>query len=168
MMNILILSLITISGFSQSSSGFNQSQSIELPEIIHYPIQVQKKEYNWKKQSLKAATFAIPGFFAGTHEALLNKYSDFKEVFPGAQDQYWNPDISWKNKHTRGWPNTWFPVFTDGRHLTAGIRSGGLVLCTGFVIIGERRPWWQYAIDLGLSTVTYGLTTNLTYDWIYD
>jgi hypothetical protein len=76
----------------------------------------------------------------------------------GANKRFWGPD-SWKNKY-----NDFDPVngrngtpiwFTDGKHLTASATQV-LVFGAGLSIgIGERRKWWMYAADIGISFAAY-------------
>lgn len=150
LMIFLSLCVITISGFSQgqSSSGFSQ------------------KPYNWKKGILKGSSYIIPGVASGLHEAILHHYPKFKDKFPGANDRFWNPKDSWERKYDDPYPGSrMFPVFTDAYHLTNAIKTGGLIGCTMFVTIGEKRPWWHYALDLGIGFAFYSVGSNGTFEY---
>lgn len=52
----------------------------------------------------KTSCFFFAGAFEGTKDAIDFHYKDFKKVFPNANDQFCNPDLSWKNKYKNGDP----------------------------------------------------------------
>ena len=42
---------------------------------------------------------SVAGVADGVNQAINHDYSAFKRTFPGANDEFWNPSISWKNKY---------------------------------------------------------------------
>ncbi len=76
--------------------------------------------------AVEMALFAVSGFGNGMEQKLAYHYSAFKRQFPNANESYWNPNLSWKNKYKNGKPelgakyfgSTTFLVFTtDGKHM---------------------------------------------------
>ena len=118
----------------------------------------------------------ISGVAHGYHETILNHYSKFKKIHPNANDQYYNPEISWTNKYKNNDPNQgpafWqsegaLVGFTDFYHLTAQVEygaafSGGIVLT-----IGEKRKWYEYAIQIVGGMAIRAAGFKLIYDGIY-
>lgn len=133
------------------------------------PVSAQK--YDLKRGLLRGSTQIVPGIAFGLNETLSHRYSNFKTKFPNANDNFWNPDLSWRNKWKNGDPNqgeayfgsSSFLVFsTDGYHLTNFIHHTTIVASTTYIIIGEKRPWWHYCLDLGIGFAFYGLGNTLT------
>lgn len=83
----------------------------------------------------------ISGFSEGINNTLLFRYSKFKKRFPKANDQWWEPSVSWKNKHDNDTKldNTLFSFMTDGFHATKFIRYWTTILaCTAMAFVA----WW--------------------------
>lgn len=93
-------------------------------------------KFKWQQYIAPAAFAFTAGAFQGTNEAIMHHYSGFKNRFPNANDDFWDPRKSWKNKwrldesgdiiyDDKGNPverfwlsSTAFVPFTDGYHLT--------------------------------------------------
>ena len=82
---------------------------------------------DWKREIAPCALMFGAGFFEGQNELIRHDYAAFKNIWPGARDQWWDPEISWKNKYKnfdqtqgpRHWGSTSVLVFTtDGYHAT--------------------------------------------------
>lgn len=109
----------------------------------------------------------IAGATRGLHETILNHYSYFKREYPNTNDQWWDPQISWKNKYTNYDVNQGrnkVPIFlTDAYHLTNAIEkyltiSGSMVL-----VIGEKhKPIWYFKKFL-LGCISYQAGFTSTY-----
>jgi hypothetical protein len=66
-------------------------------------------------------------------------YTGFKQVFPKANDRFWNPSISWERKYDDPYPlSRTFPIFTDAYHLTNAVRTVGLIGSTMYITIGKN------------------------------
>jgi hypothetical protein len=71
------------------------------------------------KYILPCSTMFVSGLLDGTIETISYHYSDgFKRVFPNANDEYWNPAVSWTNKYKDNNP-TMGPKFTGSTTLFA-------------------------------------------------
>ncbi len=82
---------------------------------------------------LLASLGLVRGFARGLHETLINHYYRFKRVFPGANDNYWDPALSFKLKY-RDFDNgdtraafpgskTYMVWLTDPYHWTSAIQT---------------------------------------------
>jgi len=61
-----------------------------------------KKEQ--KRILLTSSALLLSGSMDGTSETLKFKYNSFKTIFPYCNNQYWNPDLNWRNKWKSGDP----------------------------------------------------------------
>ncbi len=81
----------------------------------------------WKKYIVSGSSAFASGFLDGTIETIsYHYYNGFKTRFPNANDQFWNPELSWRNKYKNGDPTlgpkftgstTFFAATTDAYHL---------------------------------------------------
>lgn len=141
-------------------------KSIGIIFLVTLTFSLSGQKYDWKRGLLRGSTFAVAGVSAGLHESIQHRYTGFKAVFPNADDRFWNPKESWQRKYEKPYPLAeTFPVFTDAYHLTNAVRTVGLIGSTTFIVIGEKRPWWHYAVDLGIGCVFYGIGSNATYQY---
>jgi len=118
-----------------------------------------KYKFKVKEHIAPAAMMFVAGMADGINQGLMFRYEGFKKVFPGANDKYWQPSQSWKNKYENGDPaqgpkfpgsTTWLVFVTDGYHLsrfTTHLFTSGAIA----VKIGQKkRKWYVYVIE-GLS-----------------
>ena len=126
--------------------------------------------YNWKRAILPASLSFAAGAAWGTNQVLEHRNAAFFRVFPDANVRFWGPD-SWRNKYNNfnqenGRNKT--PIWiTDGKHLTASANQVllfGAGVCIG---IGEKRKWWHYVADAGISFAAYSVGNVLTYNIIF-
>ncbi|RTL05510.1 hypothetical protein EKK58_07615 [Candidatus Dependentiae bacterium] len=116
------------------------------------------------------------GVASGYHEVTLHHYPKFKAIHPYANDEYFNPELSWVRKY-KDWPlNTDARYFgskdilvwtTDFYHLTNTIDRISFLSATLVVTIGEKKPWWHYAINVGSTLLARRIGFGLVYDYIY-
>lgn len=125
-----------------------------------------------KATIIGAGAMFIAGTANGTHETIHYHYDQFKSRFPNANDRFWNPDISWRNKYKNGdvsqgerFPgsSTTFVFTTDAKHLLGTIHRGGLIVGGFTIAIGEKRPWWHYTLDFAIVGVAYSAGFHGTY-----
>ena len=130
-----------------------------------------KRNYNFKRAIVPCALSMIAGGAWGLHEKTAHHWPQFHKRFPKANPQFWNPEISWTNKY-ENWPldkrRSSVPVvFTDAKHLLASLNQSSLI-CAGITVgIGEKKPFWHYAIDLGLSFASYSIGNYITFNALY-
>jgi hypothetical protein len=100
-----------------------------------------------KNRLPEAALIFTAGAADGMRETIQHHYnSDFKRKFPKANDQFWDPKISWKNKYKNGDPekgekflgsSTLFVWTTDGYHL---LRTTENLCYAGAILIAKTSP----------------------------
>ena len=123
----------------------------------------QKQPYDWKHAIAPAALSFSAGAAWGTHETLMHHYPKFQRAFPNADPQWWNPAISWENKHKSDVP-VWF---SDAKHTLASTSQVCLFGAGLTITLGERRPILHHLLDIGISAGAYTLGNMTTYNWIF-
>lgn len=111
----------------------------------------------FKKDIPSLAAIFVAGMADGLNQTLEFHYGTFKHVFPKANDEYWNPQISWTNKYKNNnsadgpkyFGSTSFLVWTtDGYHMTRFVEDAGLMSSIVLRInVYEKRKWWYYVIE---------------------
>jgi hypothetical protein len=123
-------------------------------------------KYDLSRIILPASLAFVAGASWGIHETCVN-WPD--RIPPSWNEHFWDNRVSWENKWKRGedgqliqpltprfWGSSTFLVATtDAKHLFASVHRWGM-LGTGISIgIGQKRPWWHYAADVGISALAY-------------
>lgn len=137
--------------------------------LVTFAASVHGQKYDWRRGIVRGSTFALAGGVSGLHEGLQHPqtYTGFKRIFPRANDSFWNPSLSWKRKYDNPYPlSATFPMFTDAYHLTNAVRTIGLIGSTTYIVIGQKRPWWHYGIDLLIGGTFYSIGTNGVYQYL--
>lgn len=140
------------------------------------------KEYDFSRVAPTMIFQFFGGLAAGTQDVLTNHYSQ-ADIFPQAQGEYllgqgpqfWNPQISWRNKWAGGDPangerfplsSTFFVSITDAWHMADAIERNSMQ----FSIFTYRQPkpenrnFAQFFVDFALMKMAYSLGFNLTYE----
>lgn len=139
------------------------------------PVKKQSQKA-WKPLAITSGLLMISGFCDGTSEVLKIKYNRFESVFPGANDQFWDYNISWKNKYKDGKPpdaaflgsKTALVWTTDGYHLMRAMRNATMI--TALVIPLQdikHKNWKQYLQEGIISYFAYTAGFNLAYDVVF-
>lgn len=119
------------------------------------------QKYDWKKQIIPAVLVFTAGAAEGTMDHLQFHYD--------GNDQFWQPDISWKNKYRNRDPQQgmtfrgkYLVWTTDGWHMMKFTRN--LTLFTAFTLkIGEKKKWWIYLCEGAGYWLVNRAGFNLTY-----
>jgi len=117
----------------------------------------------------------ISGAAKGMSDVLMFHYGNFQHIHPGADSQFWNPAISWRNKWKNGDPaqgeafpfsSTVFCPFLDGWHASNGLAK---VSCIGAVVIkiGHKKKLRYYLYDFVVYSLAYSAGFWTTYEIIY-
>ena len=134
------------------------------------------QKYNFKKQIPSISTMYAAGFFDGSAETLKFHYSDFRTTFPKANPNYWNPEISWKNKYKDGnymmgpryFGSTTFLVWTtDGYHLMRFSRNT-MFFCTVISLDLRKTKFKHLLIDAVINTSAYHLGFWSSYETMFN
>lgn len=114
---------------------------------------------------------AVSGASWGIHETSVHHPNRFPESW---NKQFWDNSLSWRNKYQDGnptmgpkyWGSTSFLAWTtDAKHLFGTVHRGTLFAAGLTITIGEKqkRKWWHYAADIGLSYLAYTGGFHATY-----
>lgn len=134
-------------------------------------LSAQVPKYNWKRAIAPASLCFVSGAAWGLHEKTMHHYPAFETRFPGAKPRFWNPAVSWTNKYV-DWPEDKtrrrIPVvFTDAKHLLASTTQVTAFAAGACITLGDKRPWWHYAIDVGISFGAYSAGNYITFNALY-
>lgn len=172
---LLILAFISLSlkGFAQIDDNPPATEApvqepapaislvnLNLPEKDKGKKEIRLSTPKWKMNSNRWWTGGLvflAGATKGFNETLHFHWKEFKRQFPGANTQWFNPNVSWKNKYRNNDPEAGpkffgstsvFIMFTDQYHLNNFINRAAWG--TALVIkIGEgKRPLKHYLLDL--------------------
>lgn len=143
-----------------------------------------QKNKKLKYYLLAGSSVFVSGILDGTIETINYHYeSGFKPRFPNANDQFWNPAVSWKNKYKNGDPalgpkftgsTTIFACTTDAYHMlrtTKRTLDGGTLVyalnksCTEKV--SNKKKWKNIAKDFVILTAIRCAGFHLTYTYIF-
>lgn len=146
---------------------------ILLIALFSYSQVLTKKDLN--PLLIKSGLMLVSAFCDGTSEVLKIKYEDFKRVFPNANDQFWDYNISWVNKYHNGIPPTpKFPfsktglVFTtDGYHLMRMMRNCTMVVGVTIPLGSKPKNWKTYVTEGLILYGAYTIGFNMSYDVIF-
>lgn len=122
--------------------------------------ELAKQKYDWKRAIAPASLCFVSGAAWGLHESTAHHWPKFQARFPNANPGFWNPAVSHEMKAAIGYK-------FDAKHLLASTTQ-----VTGFaagftIAIGQKRPWWHYALDAGIGFGAYTLGNAITWDLIY-
>ncbi len=132
-----------------------------------------QQKYQWKKQIAPAILVFASGASDGLNQALQFRYDRFKSAFPKANDQWYNPSISWANKYKNGDPSQGAKFFgstsflvgtTDAYHATRTISNAFNAAAIVVNINDGKKKWWVYAVEIlgywGINRVGFSLVYN--------
>lgn len=133
-------------------------------------VEQPRQKYNWKHAIAPASLAFVSGAAWGLNQTLEHHNDRFFKVFPNASKRFWGPE-SWKNKYSDFDPangRNRVPIwFTDGKHLTATIAQTTIFGAGVTIGIGQKRKWWHYVADAGISFAAYSAGNFLTYNLIF-
>jgi hypothetical protein len=147
-------------------------------------IDAQKKKA-WKKYLFTCSSAFVSGAMDGTIEAINYHYYDgFKLRCPKANDQYWDPALSWKNKYKNYDPQqgekfagstTFFVAATDGYHVLRGgkrcLEAGALAWYMNDVycdtLMTKKRKFKKVIFDFLLLSAVRSVGFHFTYSWMF-
>ena len=130
----------------------------------------ESTKIKWRKEIIPITTMFLAGAVNGVNQDLLFHYHEFESTFPNANPQFWNPDLSWRNKYLNGDPtqgekflgsSTIFAGFTDGYHST--ILARNLFITTSICLSPQTRGWKPFLAKTLIYSLSYGLGFELVY-----
>ena len=136
------------------------------------------------KYIILSSTMFVSGMLDGTIETISHHYPYFKRTFPNANDNYWNPQISWRNKWKGGDPNlgekfwcssTLLAWSTDGYHM---LRTSKRMIDFGTIAYyssyeyteikkSKKQRYKTWAIDFLTISIARSIGFTLTYNLMF-
>ena len=132
-------------------------------------------QFSLKKDWPSLLSMTIAGMADGTNEEISHHYIDFKQVFPNAKDQYWDPKISWRNKYKNGDPtqgpkhlgSTTFLVWTtDGYHSTRFVKNT-MVVTSIALSVRQKRKFKHFLVSAIAHTAAYHVGFFFSYELVF-
>lgn len=134
-----------------------------------------QQNLKWKLDKNKAITgglIFVAGSARGFNETLQFHWKKFYQKFPNTNPNWFNPQISWRNKYEGGDPSKGakFPLstsalvmFTDQYHLNNFINRASITAALIIKIGEKKKPFGYYVKDLLYYTACYQIGWSVTY-----
>jgi hypothetical protein len=133
----------------------------------------EKKKWRIDKNKILTGSLVLVGGAAkGFNETLQFNYKIFEKTFPGANKQWFDPKVSWRNKYEGGNPDngpkyfmstSLLVMFTDQYHLNNFIQRTAIMSALVFKIGEGKKPLKHYLFDLAYYSVCYSAGFAATY-----
>ena len=138
--------------------------------LASFSLQAQEKKAEkpkWridKNKILTGSLVLVAGSAKGFNETLHFNYKAFENTFPGANENWFNPQISWRNKYKDGDPDNGPKFFlstsvlvmvTDQYHLNNFINRAALMSALVIKIGEGKKPFKHYLFDLAYYSACY-------------
>jgi hypothetical protein len=144
--------------------------------FVTFSLQAQEKEKpKWridKNKILTGSLVFIAGAAKGFNETLHFNYKAFENTFPGANESWFNPQVSWLNKYKDNDPDkgprfflstSVFVMVTDQYHLNNFINRAALMSALVIKLGEGKKPIKHYLFDLLYYTVCHQAGFAVTY-----
>lgn len=146
--------------------------------LASFSLHAQEKKAEkpkWRIDKNKISTGSlvlVAGSAKGFNETLQFNYKIFEKTFPGANKQWFDPKVSWRNKYEGGNPDNGpkfflstsaFVMFTDQYHLNNFIHKSALTSALVIKIGEGKKPFKHYLLDLLFYTACYQAGFAATY-----
>lgn len=125
-----------------------------------------------KNKILTGSLVFVGGSAKGFNETLQFNYPIFEKKFPGANKQWFDPRVSWRNKYEGGNPDNGpksflstsaLVMFTDQYHLNNFIQRTALMSALVIKIGDGKKPLKHYLLDMVYYTACYQIGFASTY-----
>lgn len=144
--------------------------------FVSFSLQAQEKEKpKWridKNKILTGSLVLVAGSARGFNETLQFNYKMFEKAFPGANQQWFDPQVSWRNKYEGGNPDngpkfflstSMLVMFTDQYHLNNFINKASLMSALVIKLGEGKKPLKHYILDLIFYSACYQAGFAATY-----
>lgn len=130
-------------------------------------------QFKVKEHIAPAALTFVAGMSDGVNQALQFRYSGFKRVFPKANDRWYDPSISWRNKYKNGDPSqgakyfgstTFFVGLTDAYHATRTVSNSFNAAAVVFSVSDNKKKWWVYLLEIGAYWIINRIGFSIVYN----
>jgi hypothetical protein len=149
----------------ETPASIMQGQPAPAPDL-KTKIKIDRSK-RWKLDGNKILTGSLvftSGAAKGFNEGLQFNYGGFESIFPKANDQWFYPIISFRNKYKDGDPakgakfplsTSVFVMFTDQYHLNNFIQRASLTAALVIKIGEGKKPFRHYVFDALYYTACY-------------
>lgn len=128
-----------------------------------------------KRDIFAASTAFFASSFEGTAETLKWHYDEFENALPETDPEYWNPELSWKNKYADGTPEsgpkyfgstTFLAWTTDGYHL---MRTSRNLMFGATLFLTPRKDfdWRNMVVRIVAYSLAYQAGFHLAYTLVF-
>lgn len=127
----------------------------------------------WKGEISTCLMMFVAGAADGVSQDLLFHYHEFERSTGLTGAQFWDPDLSWRNKYKDGDPakgakffgsTTFLVGLTDGYHASRSLRDSMVILS---LINSKKSKSKKESVKKALLyTVSYGAGFTLVYDFL--
>jgi hypothetical protein len=144
--------------------------------FVSFSLQAQDQEKKkWridKNKILTGSLVFVGGAAKGFNETLQFNYKIFEKTFPGANKQWFDPKVSWRNKYEGGNPDngpkyfmstSLLVMFTDQYHLNNFIQRTAIMSALVIKIGEGKKSFKHYLFDLAYYSVCYSAGFAATY-----
>ncbi len=144
--------------------------------FVSFSLQAQEKEKpKWridKNKILTGGLVLVAGSAKGFNETLQFNYKIFEKTFPGADKQWFDPKVSWRNKYEGGNPDngpkfflstSLLVMFTDQYHLNNFIYKAALMSALVIKLGEGKKPFKHYLLDFLFYSACYQAGFAATY-----
>jgi len=161
---LVFLCLLSFTAVAQSDTTDQQPQTQS---------QVLTSKAELKSEIPVCIMMFIAGAADGLSQDLLFHYHEFKRSTGLTGTQYWDPDISWRNKYKNGDPaqgakfygsTTFLFGLTDGYHASRSIRDSMVIL--SLTTSKKSKSKKETLRKAALYTASYGAGFTLVYDYL--
>ncbi|WP_317897824.1 hypothetical protein [Aurantibacillus circumpalustris] len=144
-----------------------------------------KAQLKLKQYLVAAPVMLVTGMIDGTIESINYHYEDgFKLTCPNANDQFWNPAVSWKNKYKNNDPaqgqkfigsTNVFAFTTDAYHLLRTTNRTLTGVAMAYYInqsyrekeLTKKKKWLKIGADFLILTAIRTVGFHFTYSLLF-
>lgn len=136
----------------------------------------ERMQRNWPIYT----SFFVAGAADGFEETIEHHYYIFRKKFPNANEQFWNPEESWKNKWKDGnpdlgpayWGSTNVLVWTtDAYHIARLVKHTSYSTGTCYALYSnawdgrwrDKPTFWDHALDFVIASACRSIGFQLVY-----
>jgi hypothetical protein len=159
--SLLMLAPLTL--FSQSET-LNRGNLDEKPDTVSVfnataapPVKaIATRSFKLKEQIAPAVMMFFAGAADGLNQVISFKYESFKKAFPGVNNTFWSPKVSYRNKYKNNDPrqgakffgSTTFLVWTtDAYHSTRFAEHLFMVGAVAVKFTQQKKKWYYYLAE---------------------
>ena len=177
---LLVLAPLTLFSQSESVVAGNPAKKLDAQCVVgannNIPIKadaVVRNKFRLKEHIAPAVLMFFAGAADGLNQVVSYKYVAFKKVFPGVNDVFWSPKVSYRNKYKNHDPaqgqkffgSTTFLVWTtDAYHSTRFAEHLFMVGAVAVKITQQKRKWYYYLAE----AAAYWIVNRAGFAVVYD